>query len=259
MSRTFLAVVGLLYVFILAPLVVVVVVSFNAGAVADFPPSGWSFRWYAHALGLKLFVNAIITSFWLALAAAVLSMPLGLIASIGIARGKFPGRDALQSFFLAPLVTPGIVVGIALLVSYAAVGLRDAPVRLLLAHVLITFPFSVRTILASLSRLDPALEEAAATLGASPMKVFWRVTFPLIQPGIAAGAIFSFVMSFDNIPVSIFLTDVRTNTIPIAIMSYLEYNFDPSIAAVSSMLIIGSLTLALLLERIFGLRRVMGM
>ena len=107
--------------------------------------------------------------------------------------------------------------------------------------------------------LDPALEEAAATLGASPMKVFWRVTFPLIQPGIAAGAIFSFVMSFDNIPVSIFLTDVRTNTIPIAIMSYLEYNFDPSIAAVSSMLIIGSLTLALLLERIFGLRRVMGM
>ena len=151
------------------------------------------------------------------------------------------------------------VLGIALLVSYAAVGLRDAPVRLLLAHVLITFPFSVRTILASLSRLDPSLEEAAATLGAKPVTIFWRVTFPLIQPGIAAGAIFSFVMSFDNIPVSIFLTDVHTNTIPIAIMSYLEYNFDPSIAAVSSMLIVGSLALGLFLERIFGLRRAMGM
>ena len=259
MSRTFLVVVGLLYVFMLAPLVVVVVVSFNAGTVTDFPPSGLSFRWYAHALSLDLYVNAIITSVWLGLAAAALSTPLGLMASIGIARGRFPGRDALQAFFLAPLATPGIVVGIALLVSYAAVGLRDAPVRLLLAHVLITFPFSVRTILASLSRLDPSLEEAAATLGAKPVTIFWRVTLPLIQPGIAAGAIFSFVMSFDNIPVSIFLTDVHTNTIPIAIMSYLEYNFDPSIAAVSSILIVGSLALGLFLERIFGLRRAMGM
>lgn len=146
-----------------------------------------------------------------------------------------------------------------MLASFAAVGLRDAPLRLLLAHVVITFPFSVRTILASMARLDPALEEAAGTLGASPVQVFWRVTFPLIQPGIAAGAIFAFVMSFDNIPVSVFLVGAQTTTIPIAIMSYLEYNFDPSIASVSSILIVISLGLALLLERIFGLRRVMGM
>ena len=197
--------------------------------------------------------------FWLGLGATALSVPLGLAASVGIARGDFPGRNALQSFFLAPIVTPGIVVGIALLASFAAVGLRDAPLRLLLAHVVITFPFSVRTILASMARLDPALEEAAGTLGASPVQVFWRVTFPLIQPGIAAGAIFAFVMSFDNIPVSVFLVGAQTTTIPIAIMSYLEYNFDPSIASVSSILIVISLGLALLLERIFGLRRVMGM
>ena len=124
---------------------------------------------------------------------------------------------------------------------------------------LITFPFSVRTILASMARLDATLEEAAETLGASPVQVFWRVTLPLIRPGIAAGAIFSFVMSFDNIPVSIFLVGGQTTTIPIAIISYLEYNFDPSIASVSSILIVASLSLALLLERVFGLRRAMGM
>ena len=259
MTRTFVAVVVALYVFLLAPLVVIVAVSFNAGTVVTFPPVEFSLRWYFHALEQDLFVNALITSFWLGLAAAALSTPLGLIISLGIARGDFPGRNALQSFFLAPIVTPGIVIGIALLASFAAIGLRDAPVRLLLAHVLITFPFSVRTILASMARLDATLEEAAGTLGASPVQVFWRVTLPLIRPGIAAGAIFSFVMSFDNIPVSIFLVGGQTTTLPIAIISYLEYNFDPSIASVSSILIVASLSLALLLERIFGLRRVMGM
>ena len=259
MSRGFRMTIAGLYLFILAPLLVVVVVSFNREAATIFPPPSWSVRWYAHVFSVDLFVRSALTSAWLAVVATALSTPLGLAASLAIARGRFPGREAVQAFLLAPLVVPGVVVGIALLASFAAVGLRDAPLRLLASHVLITLPYSVRTILASLARLDPALEEAATTLGGSPARTFWHVTLPLIRPGIAAGTIFSFIISFDNVPVSLFLTDARTNTLPLAMMSYLEYNFDPSVAAISAMLIGLSVGASLLLEHLFGLKRVLGM
>ncbi len=119
-------------------------------------------------------------------------------------------------------------------------------------------PYTVRTVLASLSRVDPSLEEAAQTLGAAPVRAFFLVTLPLIRPGVAAGMIFSFILSFDDVAVSLFLVDVRTATLPLAIMSYLEYNVDPTIAAVSSLLVFLTLLLTLALERLFGLKRLFG-
>jgi putative spermidine/putrescine transport system permease protein len=153
---------------------------------------------------------------------------------------------------------PGIVIGISLLVALAAIDVREAPVRLVLAHVLVVMPYSMRTVLASLSQVDDALEEAALTLGATPLTAFFLVTLPLIRPGVIAGAVFSFIVSFDDVAVSLFLIDARTGTLPIAIMSYLEQNFDPSIAAISSLLIFVTLPLALGLERFFGLKRLLG-
>jgi putative spermidine/putrescine transport system permease protein len=147
------------------------------------------------------------------------------------------------------------VIGIALLVAFSAISFRDAPLRLLAAHCLIALPYTTRTILASLARLDGTLGESARTLGAGEASVFWHITLPLLRPGILAGMIFAFLQSFGDVPISMFLTDARNNTLPLAIMAFLEYNTDPTVAAISSMVTVACLVLALLLERLFGLRR----
>lgn len=250
--------VGLLYIFIALPLLCVIAVSFDGGAVATFPPSSLSIKWYIHALTLDLFVNATRTSLWLALMATLIATPLGTLAALGLSRSRSPAKRVIEGIFLTPLVVPGIVIGISLLVALAAIDVREAPFRLLVAHVLIIMPYSMRTVLASLSRVDETLEEASMTLGAGPLQTFFLVTLPLIKPGIVAGAIFSFILSFDDVAASMFLMDAHTSTLPIAIMSYLEYNFDPSIAAISSLLIVVMLALAVGLEWLFGLRRLLG-
>lgn len=246
-----------IYVFLLAPLVCVVIVSFNAEAVQSFPPRAWSLRWYWHALEVDSFRNGTVLSFLLAAAAAFIATPIGTAAAVGLHRSTWRGRAALESLFLAPLIVPGLVIGISLLIALAAVEMREAPVRLLVAHSVAILPYSIRTVLASLSRLDPALEEAAETLGASGLETFRHVILPLIRPGIVAGLVFGLILSFDDVSVSLLLVDARTTTLPIAIMAYLEYSFDPSVAAISSMLIFVTLALALLLERVFGLRRLL--
>ena len=258
MTRLFHLLIGLLAAFILAPIVVVVVASFSARTVPEFPPSQWSFRWYEHALNQAIFVNSAVNSLWLAAIATLLATPLALAVAYAIVRGRFPGRDALQTFLLAPLIVPSIVIGLSILLALATLGVRDIGLRLVGAHVLITFPYLVRTIMASLVRLDPMIEEAARTLGASPLRTFLSITLPLVRPGIIAGMLFAFIVSFDNVSLSLFLTNARTNTLPLAILSYLEFNFDPSIAAISTMLVVLSLTIAVVLERVVGLRKVVG-
>jgi putative spermidine/putrescine transport system permease protein len=259
MTLLYRALIVLLFVFMLGPLIVIVAVSFNGGTVTIFPPHDLSLRWYGVALGNASFLSAVANSLLLGAGAALFGCLLGMLAALGIDGWTGNGKEVVQTLLLAPLVVPGVVIGIALLGSFVSVGLRDSWVRLLLAHTLICFPYSTRTVFACLTRLEPNLGEAAATLGATAPSTFRHITFPLIRPGLAAGAIFAFVISLDNVPVSVFLVDARTATLPIAIISYLEYNFDPSVAALSAMLIVGALGLALLLEWLFGLRRAMGM
>jgi len=249
--------IGAIYAFLLAPLVCVILVSFNPDSVQGFPTRAWSLRWYVHALGVESFRSGTLLSFLLAAAAALIATPVGTLAALGLHRTTWRGRAALESLLLAPLMVPGLVIGISLLIALAAIDVRDAPLRLLVAHSVAILPYSVRTVLASLARLDPALEEAAETLGASAFATFRDVTFPLIRPGIVAGLVFGLILSFDDVSVSLLLVDARTTTLPIAIMSYLEYSFDPSVAAISSMLIFVTLGLALLLERVFGLKRLL--
>ena len=258
MTRLFHLLILLLALFIMAPIIVVVVTSFSLREVPEFPPSAWSLRWYAHALDQPIFTTSAWNSAWLAMVATLLATPLALAVAYVIVRYRFPGRDALQTFMLAPLIVPSIVIGLAILLSFATLGLRDVGLRLVGAHVLITFPYLVRTIIASLTRLDPMLEEAARTLGAAPWRTFLLITLPLIRPGIIAGVLFALIVSFDNVSLSLFLASARMNTLPLAILSYVEFNYDPSIAAISTMLIAVSLAAAVLLERVVGLRRVVG-
>lgn len=255
MSIVFRGSIAVLYGFIFAPLIVVVLISFNGGTVAAFPIESLSLRWYAKALATDSFVDATITSLWLAGAAVAISTPIALAAALGIASGRFGYRAMIEAALLGPVLIPGIVIGIALLIAFSATGFRDVPVRLIAAHCLIAVPYSTRTILASLSRLDAALGESARTLGAGEAAVFWHIILPLLRPGIIAGMIFAFLQSFGDVPISMFLIDARNNTLPLAIMAFLEYNIDPTVAAISAMVTIACLGLALLLERLFGLRR----
>jgi putative spermidine/putrescine transport system permease protein len=246
------------FVFLLAPLVMVVATSFNAEAVQSFPPTGFSLKWYVAALEEPSFVAGLKVSMTVALLAVLIATPIGTAAAFGIHRGRFPGRAALQALLLSPLLVPSIVTGIALLVVFTALDFGSAGQRLLIGHVLLILPYSTRTTLAALARLDPALEEAAHLFGASRFQTLRHVTLPCIAQGIMAGAVFGFILSFDEAALSLFLVDVNTVTLPIAIMSYLEYSVDPAVTALSSILIIFTIALTFAVERAFGLRRVLG-
>ncbi len=248
----------LVYGFIFLPLAVVVLISFNGGSVASFPIESWSLRWYATALASSSFTKALGTSLWIAVLATAIAAPISLAAGLAVARGNFPGRSAIEALLMAPILVPGVVIGIALLLSFSWLQFRDAPMRLLAAHVLIALPYCTRTVLASLSRMDDSLIESARTLGADRWRAFLHVTLPLARPGLVAGMIFAFLQSFGDVPVSLFLIDARNNTLPLSIMAYLEYNTDPAVAAISSLITTASLALALVLERLVGLKRALG-
>jgi putative spermidine/putrescine transport system permease protein len=244
--------------FIAAPTFVVLITSFGRNATLEFPPSAWSLVWYGRALARTEFQSAAFNSLWIAAVTTLIATPVALAAALAIVRGNFPGRNAIQVFLLSPLVVPSIVIGLAILIFAAALGVRVVEERLVAAHVLITFPYLVRTITASLSRVDPLAEEAARTLGASSFLAFWHVTLPAVFPGLVAGMIFAFIVSFDNVSISLFLASARTTTLPLSILSYVETNLDPSVAAVSTLLVLLSLISAVLLERMVGLRKALG-
>ncbi|HEY7248807.1 MAG TPA: ABC transporter permease [Xanthobacteraceae bacterium] len=247
-----------LYLFLLLPLIFILGVSVNDGPTPTFPPVGISFHWYVHAIREESFVQGAVTSAWLAIAATVIATPLGTAAALGIRRAEFRGKRLVEMLFLAPLAVPGVVIGIALLIAFVGADIGQAPVRLVAAHILLVLPYSIRTVLASLAQIDPALEEAALTLGASRWIAFRLIVLPLIRSGIVAGVLFALILSFDDIALALFLVDANTATLPVAVLSYLQYNFDPSIAAVSSIVIILTLACASLVERTFGLQRLLG-
>jgi putative spermidine/putrescine transport system permease protein len=246
------------YVFLLSPMAVIVVVSFGAGSAMEFPPRALSLEWYERALGSREFTGPLLNSIMLGSTAALASALLGIATAVALVRGSYPMKPAVEAFVLSPLVVPGVVLGIALLITFTDFGITNGWVRLFLAHVLITFPYCVRTTMVSLARLDPAFEEAAESLGATRLESFMQVTLPMIMPGIFAGVLFAFVVSFDNVPTTIFLADYNTTTLPIAIMSFIQYDLNPSVAAISSLLIAAMIVFSVLIERLVGLRRMFG-
>lgn len=250
--------VTLLIAFILAPIAVVILVSFGASEIPEFPPSALSMRWYGYALTQPIFLSSAANSAWVALTATLVATPIAVCAALAIVRSNIPGKAAIQSILLTPLLVPSIVTSLGLLITLSNAGLRIVTTRLVLAHILIVLPYLVRTVLASLIRLDITLEEAGRTLGASSFKTFVYITLPLIRPGLIAGILFAFIISFDNVSISLFLTTSRTTTLPIAVLNYVEYNFDPSIAAISTMLILATAVVAVAIERTVGLRSIAG-
>lgn len=242
-------------VFLFAPILIVIPVSFTESAVFRFPPEGFSLRWYERAHQINAFYSALWLSAQIAALSTAISLFLGTLCAIAIVRRAVPGAEAIATFMISPLMLPGLVLGIAFLQAARYVGLYDTWTTLLLAHVVVTMPFVMRTVLASLSLFDFAMVDAARTLGCSWPAALWRVMVPAILPGFMSGGLFAFIASFDNYPVSIFLTDVRTKTLPIQLLNQLEMSPDPTLAAVSTLLILLTIAALFVCDRLVGLRR----
>jgi putative spermidine/putrescine transport system permease protein len=227
--------------FILLPLALVIWLAFFRQEIPSFPPEGYSVRWFRAVLDNRSFVGGFLLSLQVGVAATLIGLALAVPASLAIARRRFRGRVAANTLLLMPLVVPGIVLGTAIYVfqieAEIATGLPvlGSTMGLVAAHALIVIPWAVRLASASLAGFDPAVEEAAKNLGAGPWTTFRRITLPAIRPGIVAGALFGFVMSFGNLEMSLFLVGAGRTTLPIAILQYLEWKIDPTVAAASVM------------------------
>ncbi len=251
------ATVGLLAILLvlLAPQIVVIGAAFTETRYMTFPPEGFTTAWFGRVLEYRPFLPALETSLKAAAGATLLALLLGTMAALAGARYRFPGRAFLNLFFLSPLVLPTIIIAFSIFefmrLTEQAYTLRG----IILAHVVITFPYVFRSVLVSVQAVDPALEEAAASLRANPWQVFARVTLPAIRPGLLAGSIFAFIVSFDDLIVSLFLTGPRIKTLPIVVFGYTTDGLDPVIAAISTVLIVAASILVLILEKTFGFSR----
>ena len=251
--------VGLVLTFVLSPLVVIVWASTFSDKVLNFPPSGYSLSWYARAWQLQDFANGFITSVQVGACATVAALLLGVPAALAIERFPFPGRETVRQFLLAPMYVPAIVAGAAVYIYFVQLeiltGIQFAGTftGLVIAHTLIALPWSIRLICASLVTTNSSSEEAAASLGANPFQIFYLVTLPSVRPGMIAAALFSFIASFSDLEKSLFLVGPGKTTLPIAIVNYLEWNLDPTIAAVATVQILIIATALLVSDRYVNL------
>lgn len=243
-------------VLLIAPTLVVLVTSFTSGFSLKFPPPGYSTRWYAALWSSSPeIVSAFVLSLKVASLASGVSVVLGVAASLALARRPENWARAVESFFLSPLMLPTLAIGLALLMLFNLAGNGLSFWTLVAGHVVITAPYVFRTTTASLVQLDGALLECARSLGASPLFMFRTVTLPLIFRGVAAGAFIGFMYSFDNVAVSLFLSDARSELLPIRMWHLIESSLDVRAAAVSGVLIATTLVLMVLMERVVGVSR----
>ncbi|MBE9607304.1 ABC transporter permease [Acetobacteraceae bacterium H6797] len=245
-------------IFLLAPLVVTIGVSLSPSPVFQFPTDTLSWRWYERVGRLDGLLDSVILSLQIAGLSTAIALVLGTLAAIAVVRGSFYGREAVATFLVSPLMLPGLVLGIAMLQYFRALGLREAFPSLLLAHVVIVLPFVMRTLTASLTLFDFTLIDAARTLGLSWPRAILKVMVPVLAPAFITGGLFGFLGSLDNYPVSIFLTDVYHRTLPVQLLQYLGESPDPTVAAVSTLIIALTILVLILGDRLVGLNRMAG-
>ena len=245
---------GAILFFLLAPIAIVSVFAVNPTPYISFPPVGFTLVWFAKFFANPDFINALWISLRVAAAVLVLSMLIGATAALALVRGELRGAPALTAFFMSPLMLPAILTGLALFQIYLLAGIGRPVWGLVMGHTVVAVPYVIRTTLAVLYNFDRRLEEAAAALGANPLRVFFEVTLPLIRPGVIAGGIFAFIVSFDQFPVSLFLVVPKGETLPVVLFNYMKFDLDGAIAAASMVSIALALTVVILLEWIIGLR-----
>lgn len=243
--------------FMLAPLVVVMWMSLTPSNLLSLPTTSFSLRWFWAILRHSQFIDAFWFSILLGVLSASLAMVLAVPAALALARYRFPGRDGFVALFLSPLIIPHVVLGVAFLRFFTQIGTTGTFIGLLGAHVLVIFPYGLRLVLAALTTSDPAIERAAISLGASQWTVFRRVLFPLMIPGVAGGWVISFIQSFDEVTMTVFVATPSSMTLPVRMYHYIEESIDPLVASVSTVVILLTFLLMAIVDRIYGLDRIL--
>lgn len=243
--------------FMLAPLLMVVLVSFTDKGYIAMPFDGASLRWYLAILKDDDFMNAFYRSLALAISAATLATLLAVPAGMAIAWHRFPGREAILSLLLSPLMVPHVVLGIALLRFLTQLGASGTMWGLTAAHTVLVLPYVLRLVVAAATGFDRTVAQAAESLGASAWTVFRRVELPLIVPGVAGGWIIAFINSFDELTMSIFVASAGTQTLPVKMYNHIANTIDPLLASVSTVVIVLTLVLMIVLDRFYGLDRIL--
>lgn len=248
---------ALVIAFMMAPLLIVCVVAFTPGNTLAIPTTEFSLRWFRAVFAHSDFVQSFKNSLWLASISATLATVLAVPAGLAIARHSFAGRDFLNGLFLSPLIIPHLVLGVALLRTFSLIGATGSFFWLVLAHVVIITPYVLRLVLASVEGSDRSAEQAALSLGASQATVFTRVTLPMILPGVTGGWLLAFINSFDEVTMSIFVTAPSTVTLPVRMYMYATESIDPLMAAVSALMVALTAVAMLVLDRIYGLDKIL--
>src|SRR5215469_16424996 len=228
---------ALVLLYLVFPILVVIPLSFSAATYLSFPPPGFSLRWYENFLGRADWLGAASLSLWVGAAVMLLATALGAPAALALVRSDFRGKNFLTGFIISPLIAPVIIVAIGIYFFYACLGLVGNPVALVIAHTALAVPFVVINVSATLQGFDERLEQAAMNLGATPWRTFWQVTLPIIRPGILSGAVFAFITSFDELVVALFVSGSTAVTLPRKMWDSIRFEIDPTIAAVSSLLV----------------------
>ncbi|MCO5071718.1 MAG: ABC transporter permease [Rhizobiaceae bacterium] len=245
----------LVYAFLLAPILVVVGASFNAGNFLTFPPQGLSLRWYVTFFNNEVFMRAIRTSLWLAAVSTVISTIIGTMAAIYYVQHAGKRKELIRIAMLSPLLLPEVLTAISLLFFVYTIGIGTRTIiGLVVGHVLITLPFVFINVSASLESFDSSWDMAARSLGAGRWTRFRRIMLPLIKPGVIGGALFAFIISFDVFTISFMLKGIGMSTLPIQLFDYLRTNFTPEAAAVSTLSIVLTLGVVIVSEKVLGLR-----
>lgn len=255
-DRLFSLLVALIYIFLMFPIVLVVMMSFNAGEFLAFPLQGISLRWFEALFSNKRFLDATVYSLQLATVSAIVNGIIGTLAAIYVARfASDRYKNALRIFMTGPLLVPEILTAIAMLFFFFEIRIgTQYSVAIQVGHIVVTFPYVFLNVISAMFNFDHSQEEAARSLGARPWRTFRRITLPAIKPGIITGCLFSFVISFDIFNVSLLLKPVGENTLPLELFDYLRFNFDPTAAAIASVSILVTFAAIIAVDRTVGLR-----
>lgn len=237
---------GAVLLFLIAPVVAIVPLSFNSEPYLSYPLAGLSLRWYKTFFASSQWLDALRSSVIVGVATTLIATPLGTLAAFGLARRDFPAPRLTMGVLLSPMAVPVVVVALALYLAFSRLGLANSYTGLIIAHTALATPFVVVTVGAMLANFDHSLPQAAASLGAGPLLAFRRVTLPLILPGVVSGALFAFITSWDDVVVALFVAGPRQRTLPRQMFSGLREQLDPTIMVVATILIAISISLFLL-------------
>ena len=249
---------GLVAFYLVLPSLIVIPISFNDSSMMKFPPEKFSFRWYHAFVQTPAWMTSLWLSFKLALGVMVVSTVLGVLASVGLVRGRFPGKNVLQAFLFSPMIIPHVVIALGMYYFYSGMKFVGNPWALLLSHICIATPIVIVIVSATLQDFNRTLEQAAQVLGATPLQTFLKITFPIIRPGVLSGALFAFIVSFDEVVIAAFIGGYRAATLPKRMFDNVRDQMEPTVAAISTLLVLLSILLLIAMSYLGRLSKVKG-